>query len=102
MALQNNLRMVHPGEVLKEEFMEPMGISCAELAKLMDVTYPRVSEILLGRRGISVNSAIRLDKVFKTTAVFWCNLQIDYDLKKARLTFDSKKVKQARFFPGIR
>ena len=75
---------VHPGEVLLEDFLKPLGISQYRLAKEMKV-YPRkINEIVHGKRGITADTALRLSRYFGTTAELWMNLQALYDLEKAR------------------
>lgn len=74
----------HPGVTLLEDFMEPMGLSANHLAQLLDVPQNRVSEIVRGRRSISADTALRLEKAFGVSAQFWLNLQQQYDLILAR------------------
>jgi antitoxin HigA-1 len=71
---------IHPGEVLREEFLKPMRLSAYELAKRLRVPPPRVNDIVLERRGISVDTAIRLARFFGTTEQFWLNLQANYEI----------------------
>lgn len=73
----------HPGEVLRAEFMEPMGLSARALAAELDVPANRISDILRERRSVSADTAIRLGRHFDTTARFWMNLQVAHDLSKA-------------------
>ncbi|WP_051922952.1 HigA family addiction module antitoxin [Bifidobacterium stellenboschense] len=77
-----------PGEILKEEFMEPLGISNYRLAKAIGVSETAVGEIIKGKRGISVAMAHRLGKALNTSAEFWMNLQRDYEI----FTFDPSTV----------
>lgn len=77
---------VPPGLILKEEFMEPLGMSVRATARLLDVTPTRVSEIVRGKRIITAETALRLATVFGTTPHFWLNLQMQHDLAKAALT----------------
>ena len=79
-----NLPNLHPGEVLPEEFLVPMGISQNALARAADVPPRRINEIVLGKRGISADTAVRLARVFGTSERFWLGLQTDYDLEVAR------------------
>jgi antitoxin HigA-1 len=72
---------IHPGEVLKTEFMEPMGVSAYALAKALD--FPGIYEVVRGERAISADTALRLGKYFGLPAQFWLNLQNDYDLRIA-------------------
>jgi addiction module HigA family antidote len=73
---------VHPGEILREEFLKPLGISAYELAKRLRVPAPRVNDIVLERRGISPDTAIRLSRFFGTTEQFWLNLQSAYEVSR--------------------
>jgi addiction module HigA family antidote len=73
---------VHPGEVLREEFLKPLGISAYELAKRLHVPAPRVNDIVLERRGISADTAVRLSRFFGTTEQFWLNLQTAYEVSR--------------------
>ena len=82
----------HPGEVLREEFLIPLGLSARALAKLLDVPANRLTEIMRGTRDISADTAIRLGRYFGTDPRFWMNLQIAYDLSKAEKTHSYKKI----------
>lgn len=73
----------HPGEMLREEFLEPMGLTQRELADAIRVPYQRINEIVNGRRGITASTALRLAKFFGTSAAFWMNLQLRWDLYQA-------------------
>jgi addiction module HigA family antidote len=75
---------VHPGEMLREEFMKPLGISINGLALELHVPVTRVSEIVNERRGVSADTALRLARYFGTSADFWMNIQKDYELILAR------------------
>jgi antitoxin HigA-1 len=75
---------VHPGEILREEFLKPMGISPYELAKRLHVPPPRVNDIVLERRGISADTAVRLSRFFGTTEQFWLNLQGAYEISRIK------------------
>ena len=74
---------IHPAEILKQEFLEPMGISNYALAKGLGMSAQRVSDIILGKNGISADMAIRLGKLLGTSAEFWMNLQAAYELHTA-------------------
>src|SRR5262245_42144428 len=78
------LKPVHPGEVLQEEFLLPMGISQNRLALAIGVPARRINEIVLGKRGVSADTALRLAKFFGVSAEFWMGLQKDYELDVAR------------------
>jgi antitoxin HigA-1 len=73
---------VHPGEILREEFLKPLGISAYELAKRLHVPAPRVNDIVLERRGISADTAVRLSRFFGTTEQFWLSLQGAYEVSR--------------------
>lgn len=73
---------IHPGEILREEFLKPMKISAYELAKRLHIPAPRVNDIVLERRGISANTAVRLSRFFGTTEQFWLNLQGAYEVSR--------------------
>lgn len=75
---------IHPGEILKEEFLDAMGISAYRLAKEINVSETRISEIVHGKRSITADTAIRFSKFFGTTAEFWLNLQNLYDLEEEK------------------
>ena len=75
------IQPVHPGEVLLEEFLKPMGISQYRLAKDISVPARRINEIIHGKRSISVDTALRLSRYFGISERFWLNLQIRYDLE---------------------
>ena len=75
---------VHPGEVLLEEFLNPMGLSQNAIAREIGVPPRRINEIVLGKRGITADTAIRLAKRFRTSEQFWMSLQAEYDLEEAR------------------
>ncbi|HSB06127.1 MAG TPA: HigA family addiction module antitoxin [Thermodesulfobacteriota bacterium] len=74
---------VHPGEILQKEFLEPMGLSQNRLALALGVPASRINEIVLGRRGITADTALRLARYFKMSPQFWLGLQMDYELDVA-------------------
>ncbi len=75
---------VHPGEILREEFLKPMKISAYELAKQLHVPAPRVNDIVLERRGITADTALRLARFFGTTEQFWLGLQDAYEVSRLK------------------
>lgn len=79
------LKNIHPGEVLAEEFLNPMQISAYRLAKETFLPQTRISEIIKGQRRISADTALRFSRFFGTTAKFWLGLQAEYDLEEERL-----------------
>jgi antitoxin HigA-1 len=78
------LRPVHPGEILREEFMRPLCLSMNKLALELRVPVTRIAEIVNGRRAVTPGTALRLARLFGTTPDFWLNLQARYDLETAR------------------
>lgn len=78
--MSEKLKPVHPGEILFEEFLKPNGISQNRLAINIGVPARRINEIVLGKRNISADTALRLARYFSTSAKFWLGLQMDYDL----------------------
>jgi addiction module HigA family antidote len=80
----NKLAPIHPGEILREEFMKPRGLSQNALARTLNVPPRRINEIVLEKRGITADTALRLARYFGTTAEMWTGLQADYDLRFAR------------------
>ncbi len=76
----NGMRPVHPGEVLREEYLAPLGITPAALARALRVSAPTINDIALERRGVTADVAIRLARYFNTTPQFWMNLQSEYSL----------------------
>ena len=75
---------IHPGEILREEFLKPMKLTSYELAKQLHVPAPRINDIVLEKRGISADTAVRLAKYFRTTEQFWMNLQASYEVRQAK------------------
>jgi addiction module HigA family antidote len=87
----NTLPNIHPGEVLLEEFLEPLKISAYRLSKELRIPQTRVSQILKGKRRITADTAIRLSKFFGNSAKFWLGLQDDFDLE------EEKRLKENEF-----
>ena len=85
-ASGRRLPPVHPGEILRDEFLTPMEISVYRLAQAIKVSRPRLNDIVLGRRGITTDTALRLGRYFGMTPEFWINLQTRYDLDVAERT----------------
>jgi antitoxin HigA-1 len=82
----------HPGEILREEYLLPLGLSARALAKELDVPPNRLTEIMRGTRDVTADTAIRLGRYFGTDPRFWLNLQSAYDLSKAEKTHSYKKI----------
>ena len=87
---------IHPGEVLREEFLDPMGISQYRLAKDTSVPARRINEIVHGKRGITADTALRLGRYFGTSAQFWLNLQDHFDLEVQRDNIGDRLEKEVR------
>ncbi|HSN22647.1 MAG TPA: HigA family addiction module antitoxin [Methylomicrobium sp.] len=90
MTLMNKMRPIHPGEILREEFLAPLGMSANALALELKVPAPRINDIVRERRAVTPDTALRLSCYFGTTPQFWLNLQSAYDLKMAELKDGSK------------
>ena len=90
------IRNIHPGEILLEEFLKPLGISAYKLSKDIGVPQTRTSMILKGERGITADTALRLSKYFGTSSKFWLGLQNDYDLEESKKSniLDLVKIKK--------
>jgi addiction module HigA family antidote len=88
---------ITPGEILREDFMEPFGISINRLARDLSVPPNRISEIVNGRRGITADTALRLERYFGVEAQFWLNLQTEYDLRMMKRKIGSDI--EARIIP---
>ncbi|MFA7240723.1 MAG: HigA family addiction module antitoxin [Sulfuricellaceae bacterium] len=81
----NGMRPIHPGEVLREEFLIPFGLSAHALAIALQVPAPRINDIVRERRAVTPDTALRLSAYFGVSAEFWMGLQTDYDMAKARV-----------------
>ena len=93
-APKNGMRPVHPGEVLREEFLKPLGMSANALAKALRVPASRINDIVLQRRGVTVDTAMRLVRYFGGDVQSWLNLQLAYDLKVAQKTIAPKIARE--------
>ncbi len=80
----SKLKNIHPGEILEEEFLKPMGITAYKLSQAIGVPQTRTSQILKGRRRITADTALRLSKFFGTSTKFWLGLQNDFDIEAER------------------
>jgi addiction module HigA family antidote len=89
----NKMRPIHPGEILREEFLTPLDLSAHALAQALRVPATRIGEIVNERRAISPDTALRLARYFGTTPEFWLNLQTAYDLRTARAAL-SEQIEQ--------
>jgi len=96
----NGMRPIHPGEVLREEFLNPYGLSGHALAMALQVPAPRINDIIRERRAITVDTALRLAKFFGTSAEFWLGLQTDYDMALVREPMRDAIDRIRRFQPA--
>ena len=91
------LKNIHPGEVLREEFLLPLNISAYKLAKDVDIPQTRVSEIIKGNRRITADTALRFSKYFGNSAKFWLGLQDDFDIEE-QLSSKGSSIKSIKTF----
>lgn len=91
---KNGMRPVHPGEVLLEDYIKPMGVSVRAVALALHVPYSRLSEITKGERGVSADTALRFERYFGSDAQGWLNLQTAYDLRMAEKAAGKTIIKE--------
>ena len=91
MKVMNGMRPIHPGEILREEFLVPLNLTANALAIQLQVPATRISEIINERRSITADTALRLSRYFGNSAEFWMGLQDDYDLKTCPALFEILK-----------
>ena len=89
---------IHPGEILQEDFLKPMGISQYRLAQDIGVPAMRISKIVRGERGISADTALRLARYFGMTVEFWTGIQTHYEVEKAKMTLADRLEKEVKIF----
>ena len=97
MSAVKKLKNIHPGEVLLEEFLRPLGITAYRLSKDTDIPQTRISEIIKGNRRVTADTALRLSRYFGTTPKFWLGLQDDYDLEEEG-TFKEEELKNIKHY----
>jgi antitoxin HigA-1 len=90
---KNGMRPVHPGEVLREDYLKPLRMSANALAKALSVPAPRINDVVRERRGVSADTAMRLARYFGGNARSWLNLQAAYDLRVAEIT-NAKRIER--------
>ena len=98
--IANGMRPIHPGEILREEFLLPFGLSGHALAIALHVPAPRINDIVRERRAVSVDTAFRLARFFGTSEEFWLGLQTDYDMASARDSMREALSRIQRFAPA--
>lgn len=91
----------HPGEMLLEELLKPLGMSQAKLAEKIGVSYPRVNELIHGKRGVTPDTALRLEQLFGMEAQFWLNLQLAWDLYHATHSSAVKEIRKIKRLPAL-
>jgi addiction module HigA family antidote len=96
--MKDKLDPIHPGEILLEEFLNPMGISQYRLAKDISVPPRRINEIVHGKRGVSADTALRLERFFGLSEGFWLRLQARYDLEVEKDRLDKRLEKEVRIY----
>ena len=94
--VSNKMRAIHPGEVLREEFLVPLAMSANALALALHVPAPRINDIVRERRAVTPDTALRLARYFDTTAQFWLNLQTSFDLKQAEIQAGEQIAEEVR------
>lgn len=88
---KNGMRPVHPGEILREDYLEPLQMSANALAKALHVPTPRINEVVREKRGITADTALRLARYFNTTPQFWIGLQAEYELRVTEIK-EAKRI----------
>jgi addiction module HigA family antidote len=101
MTPKSKLAPVHPGEILREEFMQPLGLSQTRLGRDLGVSPRRINEIVHGKRSITADTALRLSRYFGTSAEFWLGLQADHDLDVASDRLSDRIDREVKVFAPI-
>ena len=99
--MTRKLPPIHPGEILLEEFLKPMGLSQYRLAKDTNVSPRRINEIVQGKRSISADTALRLSRYFGTTERFWLNLQTRYDLEVEKDRLGKRLIEEVEVYRKV-
>jgi antitoxin HigA-1 len=101
MKAQRKLTPMHPGEILREEFMKPLGLSQTRLGGDLGVSPRRINEIVHGKRSITADTALRLSRYFSMSAEFWLGLQADYDLDLATDRLADRIAREVKTFSPV-
>ena len=101
MRTQRKLAPVHPGEILLEEFMQPLGLSQTRLGRDLGVSPRRINEVVHGKRSVTADTALRLSRYFGTSAEFWLGLQADYDLDTASDRLAERILREVKVFSPV-
>lgn len=97
--IKNGMRPIHPGEILREDFLKELGMSANALAKALKVPAPRINDIVRERRGVSADTALRLARYFDSTPQFWLNLQAAHDLRIAEIASGKQIEREVSTMP---
>ena len=92
------LPLIHPGEILNQEFLKPLSLTQYRIAKDIGVSARRINEIVHGKRGITADTALRLGRYFGTSSEFWMNLQMRYDLETESARLNGRLLREIRVF----
>ncbi|MFZ5452085.1 MAG: HigA family addiction module antitoxin [Thermodesulfobacteriota bacterium] len=101
MGTEKKLPPVHPGEILLEEFMKPLGLSQTRLGRDLGVSPRRINEIVHGKRSVTADTALRLSRYFGASAAFWLGLQADYDLDTASDRLGERIEREVKVFSPV-
>ena len=99
--IPKNRPPTHPGEMLMEEFLKPLQLTQAELAEKLGVSYPRVNELIHRKRGVTPDTALRLERLFGMEAQFWLNLQLAWDLYHVAHSPMVKEIQKIKLLPAL-
>lgn len=101
LRIPTNRAPVHPGEVLREEYLEPMGLSQVELARLLDIPFQRVNMIVNEKRAVTPDTALRLSRFFDTSVGYWLNLQLACDVYEAAHSPEARSINKIEKFKMV-
>ena len=101
MRIPTDRAPTHPGEMLLEEFVIPLGITQTDLSERLGISYPRLNEIIKGKRGVTPDTALRLERVFGMEAQFWLNLQTVWDLYEAQHSTGAHEIARLKRHPKL-
>lgn len=94
--IRNGMRPIHPGEILREEYLEPLDMSVNALSRALHVPATRMNEIVRENRGVTADTALRLARYFGTSERFWLNLQTEYELRQAQISKASQVAREVQ------
>ena len=102
MRIPTHRAPTHPGQMLKEEFLLPLALTQRELAKRLHISYPRLNELIRGRRGMTPDTALRLERLLGMEAQFWLNLQLAWDLYRAKRSPQAGAIRRIKQLSTLR